>query len=284
MEEMQIIIENGGQNGISNYEPLKEWALEHIKSYKGLVVQEDDIASAKADCAKLRKVAKNADGLRISVKKEHEAKIAKTLEQLKEIADIFNSAAADIDAQVKGFDEKRKQEKSAAIGKIYSESVGDMEQFLPLEKIYNEKWMNKGYSISDIEKEIRDKVFSVKENIDAIRMLGTKYESQMISTYLVRFEMADVLKKKAELEQIDAELERRRKAKEEEQRKNEETQELEAGEDAIVVAVEEEEEPVEPIAEEREYRLAFEVFGSKEQLNTLCNFIRENGYRYNRLP
>lgn len=280
-EQIEIIIENEGQSGISNYEPLKQWALEQVSAYKGLVVQEDDLSTAKADCAKLRKVAKNASDLRISVEKEHKQKIAKTLEQLKEITSIFNDAAADIDAQVKAFDEKRKQEKQEAIGNIYESNIGDMEQFLPLQKIYNDKWTNKGFALADIEKEIKSKVESAKDNIDAIHLLGTKYESQMISAYLVRFDMSDALKKKAELEQIDAEMERRRKAAEEEElRKQAEEQEPTVTENETVQV----EEQKEPIVEELEYRLAFEVFGNKEELTTLCNFIRNNGYKYNRLP
>lgn len=274
-EQIEIIIENDGQSGISNYEPLKQWALEQVSSYKGLIVQEEDIAAAKSDCARLRKVAKNANDLRISVKKEHDAKIATTVEQLEEIAEIFNEAAADIDAQVKGFDEKRKQQKNEEIGKIYEDSIEDMRELLPLEKLYNDKWMNKGFSLSDIQKEIKSLVEKAKENIRTIQGLGTKYESQMISAYLVRFDLGDALNKKTELEKIDAEMERRRKAAEEE------AKERAAVESATEVASEAVEEPV---SQEPEYRLAFEVFGKKEQLTALCNYIRDNGYRYNRLP
>ena len=276
-EQIEIVIENEGQSGISNYEPLKQWALEQVSAYKGLVVQEDDLSTAKADCAKLRKVAKNASDLRISVEKEHKQKIAKTLEQLKEITSIFNDAAADIDAQVKAFDEKRKQEKQEAIGNIYESNIEDMRELLPMQKIYNDKWMNKGYTLSDIEKEIKDKVKSVKENIGTIQMLGTKYESQMISAYLERFEMGDALKKKTELERIDDEMERRRKAAEEEAKAAAESEET-------VNTAEQSEPIVEEPKQEQQYRLAFEVYGNKEELTALCNFIRENGYRYNRLP
>ena len=276
-EQIEIIIENEGQSGISNYEPLKQWALEQVSVYKGLVVQEDDLSTAKADCAKLRKVAKNASDLRISVEKEHKQKIAKTLEQLKEITSIFNDAAADIDAQVKAFDEKRKQEKQEAIGNIYESNIEDMRELLPMQKIYNENWMNKGYTLSDIEKEIKDKVMSVKENIGTIQMLGTKYESQMISAYLERFEMGDALKKKTELERIDNEMERRRKAAEEEAKAAAEREET-------AIAAEQSEPIVEESKQEQQYRLAFEVYGNKEELTALCNFIRDNGYRYKRLP
>ena len=278
MEEqqtMQIIIENDGLNGISNYEPLKAWALEQVAAYKGLIVEEDGIASAKTDCAKLRKIAKSASDYRISIKKEHEAKISKTMEQLKEITDIFNGAAADIDAQVKEFDEKRKEEKRSAIGKIYTDNIQDMEQFLPLQKIWNEKWMNKGCGLDAITKEIKTLVESTQDSIKTIQLLGTKYESQMISAYLVNFQMTDALKKKSELEQIDAEVERRRKAKEEaEQRKaeeeNREQEEPKAQEEI-------------PQFEEPKYRLAFEVYGKHEQLTALVDYLRASGMEYKRI-
>lgn len=278
-QQMQIIIENDGLNGISNYEPLKAMALEQVSAYKSLIVEEDGIASAKTDCAKLRKAAKNASDLRISIKKEHEAKISKTLEQLKELTDIFNDAASSIDNQVKEFDEKRKEEKRSAIGKIYTDNIQDMEQFLPLQKIWNEKWMNKGYGLDAITKEIKAQVAAVEDGIKTIQLLGTKYESQMISAFLEAYNMNDALKKKAELEQIDAEMERRRTEMERRRKAQEEEQQNEE-------QVREQEEPQkqeEVPQEEPRYRLAFEVFGNHEQLTALVDYLRASGLEYKRL-
>ena len=277
-QQIQILIENEGLNGISNYEPLKAAAWEQVSAYKSLVVSEDGIASAKTDCAKLRKAAKNASDLRISLKKEHEAKIARTLDQLKELTEIFNDAANSIDAQVKEFDEKRKEEKQIAIGNIYRENIGDMAQFLPMPKIFNEKWLNKGYTLDAITKEIKAQVSAVEDGIKTIQMLYTKYESQMISAYLVNFQMNDALKKKNELEQIDAEMERRRKAQEEadQRRKEEEAK----------TKVAEQEEPKQyeiPQVEEQRYKLAFEVFGTHDQLTMLGDYLRFSGLEYKRI-
>lgn len=264
------------ENGIADYEAIKAKVLEDVSVFKGLIVTDDNLEEAPKWRAELNKKAKVISDFRIAFEKDYKKRIEKSTSQLKELAALYSEASSNIDTQVKGFDEKRKQEKDAAIGKIYADNIGDMEQFLPLQKIYNEKWMNKGFSLSDIEKEIKSRVETTKENIDTIQLLGTKYESQMISAYLVRFDMSDALKKKTELEQIDAEMERRRRAAEEEAKRKEE-------EKAVVeeAPVEEEEEPV---MEEQEYRLAFEVFGNKEQLTALCNYIRDNGFRYKRLP
>lgn len=264
------------ENGIADYEAIKAKVLEDVSVFKGLIVTDDNLEEAPKWRAELNKKAKVISDFRIAFEKDYKKRIEKSTSQLKELAALYSEASSNIDTQVKGFDEKRKQEKDAAIGKIYADNIGDMEQFLPLQKIYNEKWMNKGFSLSDIEKEIKSRVETTKENIDTIQLLGTKYESQMISAHLVRFDMSDALKKKTELEQIDAEMERRRRAAEEEAKRKEE-------EKAVVeeAPVEEEEEPV---MEEQEYRLAFEVFGNKEQLTALCNYIRDNGFRYKRLP
>lgn len=273
------------ENGIEDYDQLKAKVLEDVSVFKGIIISEDNLEDAPKWRAELNKKAKRISDFRIAFEKDFKKRIENSTSQLKELAAFYTDASNNIDTQVKGFDEKRKQEKNEAIGKIYAENIADMEQFLPLDSIWNEKWMNKGFSLSDIEKEIKSRVDTTRENIDTIQMLGTKYESQMISAYLVRFDMSDALKKKKELEQIDAEMERRRKdAEEEELRKQAEAQVQTAVEVATVVPIEEEEEPKEPIVKEQEYRLAFEVFGNKEQLTALCNFIRENGYRYNRLP
>lgn len=282
---LALSVDDLTESGIEDYDKLKAKVLEDVSAFKGIIISEDNLEEAPKWRAELNKKAKRISDFRIAFEKDFKKRIEKPTSQLKELAAFYTDASNNIDTQVKGFDEKRKQEKNEAIGKIYAENIADMEQFLPLDSIWNEKWMNKGFSLSDIEKEIKSRVDTTRENIDTIQMLGTKYESQMISAYLVRFDMSDALKKKKELEQIDAEMERRRKAAEEEElRKQAEAQVQAVVENATVVPIEEEEEPKEPIVKEQEYRLAFEVFGNKEELTSLCNFIRENGYRYNRLP
>ena len=273
------------ENGIEDYDQLKAKVLEDVSVFKGIIISEDNLDEAPKWRAELNKKAKRISDFRIAFEKDFKKRIEKSTSQLKELASFYADASSNIDVQVKEFDEKRKQEKNEAIGKIYSDTIGDMEQFLPLQKLYNDKWTNKGYTLDAIRKEIKAQVDSVQDGINTIQLLGTKYESQMISAFLEAYNMNDALKKKAELEQIDAEMERRRKAAEEEAiRKQAEADAQAAVENATVVPIEEKEEPKEPIAQEQEYRLAFEVFGNKEQLTALCNFIRENGYRYNRLP
>ena len=56
----------------SNFEELKEEIIERLEHYNNLVIQKDDIKQAKADKAKLNKLAEAVDGRRKEIKKQSE--------------------------------------------------------------------------------------------------------------------------------------------------------------------------------------------------------------------
>lgn len=204
MEEMQVIIENEGLNGIANYEPLKAWATEQVAVYKSAVVLEDAQKDAKSDCARLRKIAKSASDLRVKLKKEHEKKIAKTVDQLTEITKIFNDAAAVIDDQLKAFEAQRKSDKQVQIVELWESMIGDLADILPLERVQGANWLNKTVDMKTVKLEMSEAISGAREAIATIRGLGSKYETEMINAYLRRLDLNDALRTKAELEQIEA--------------------------------------------------------------------------------
>lgn len=204
MEEMQVIIENEGLNGIANYEPLKAWATEQVAVYKSAVVLEEAQKDAKADCARLRKIAKNASDLRVKLKKEHEKKIAKTVDQLTEITKIFNDAATAIDEQLKAFEAQRKSDKQVQIVLLWESMIGDLADILPLERVQGANWLNKTVDMKTVKLEMSEAISGAREAIATIRGLGSKYETEMINAYLRRLDLNDALRTKAELEQIEA--------------------------------------------------------------------------------
>ena len=204
MEEMQVIIENEGLNGIANYEPLKAWAMEQVAVYKSAAVLEEAQKDAKADCARLRKIAKNASDLRVKLKKEHEKKIAKTVDQLTEITKIFNDAATAIDEQLKAFEAQRKSDKQVQIVLLWESMIGDLADILPLERVQGANWLNKTVDMKTVKLEMNEAISGAREAIATIRGLGSKYETEMINAYLRRLDLNDALRTKAELEQIEA--------------------------------------------------------------------------------
>lgn len=297
-------IENVTENGIANFDAIKAAVLDDVAVFNGLVVQESNLEDAAKFRAELNKKGKRISDFRIAFEKDYKRKIEKSVAQLKELTAIYQDASANIDTQVKEFDEKRKADKEQKIREIYNDVIGNLDRLLPLEKIESicgSKWMNKGCKIEDIKNDIVSCVEKSKDGIDTIRGLATKHESQMIYAFLQRLDMSDALKKKKELDEFEAEMERRKAAEDEARKRAEERRRLEAEEaakrEAEKVAEQQntqeitqetvqetvQDEPQEEVPAEPTYRLRFEVYGTKAELAKLAEFIKTNGYKYNRI-
>lgn len=198
---MEILINNPEQ-GVANYEPLKAWALEHTSIYKGLIVDETAITEAKADVASLRKMAKTVSDLRIKVKKEHDAKIAATIDQMTELSKIFTDAATEIDKQIKAFDERRKDEKREVCEKIYTAEIGDLAELIPFEKLFKPAWLNKTTTEKMIRGDIQTAAINAKDFLANIK--GNPHEAEIMVAYFDRLSFMDALNCKTRLEQMDA--------------------------------------------------------------------------------
>lgn len=258
MKDIEIIIENPEQ-GIANYEPLKAWALEQAAVYGNLLVNPDAIKDAKTDMAMLRKMAKTASDLRIRIEREHAAKIANVSSQLKEVSGIFTTAAANIDKQVKEYDELRKEERRQEIQKIFDEEIGDLGDLITLQKVFDQSWLNKTTSEKTIRADIQAVVLNARAALEKLRALQSPHENAIISAFLERLSMIDALETKLRMEQLDAAMEKRRE--EESARRAEE-----AAREAERKAAQKETVEVPPLAGETviaraEYKLAEARYG-----------------------
>jgi hypothetical protein len=216
MNTFDIIIENPEQ-GITNYEPIMAQAQEIAAVYGGLIVEPDAIKDAKSDCAMLRKMAKTASDMRIRITKEHAAKIAKTVEQLANIADTLNAAAAKIDGQVKAYDEQRKAARREEIKSIYAEEIGEFADMLPLRLLSRPQWENKSTTDKAIRDDISTAVINARQAVETIKGFGSKHEAAILAAYFENRNMMDALATKKRLEDMDAAMEKR--AAEEAERK-----------------------------------------------------------------
>lgn len=271
MNDIEIIIENPEQ-GIANYEPLKAAAQELAAVYGSQLVSPGAIKDAKADMAKLRKLAKTAADTRIKIEREHAAKIATVTKQLKEVAGIFTDAAAKIDSQVKAYDEERKAARLEEIRQIYAEEIGDMADIIHFDKLYRADWLNKTTSDKTVRGDIQTAVINAQAGIEQIRAMGSVHENAIIAAFLERLNLIDALNTKKRLEDMDAAMERRRQ--EEEARKAEEQKvEEQPVEDIPDLPFSEGPEPV--------MDFTFTVRGATAaHLEALTAFLEENGFDY----
>lgn len=259
-EPMEIQILNNGTQGIENYGTLMAWANNYVETYKGLVVMDDGISVAKKDVAELRKLAKLADEYRITITREHNRKIEKTVQQLKELAATFQEAAQGIDVQVKAYTDREKEIKKGQIQAYFDKNIGDLDGILDISHIWDDRWLNKGFNINNIQEAIDEAIKKVQNGILAIRNMGVKYEQEMINAFVSNMDMAVAIEKKTQLERQEEALKGKTEA-----------EAVDSNEADTSVQSENEREEDKGLL-----TLTFTVTGTKEQMIALRNFMKEN--------
>ena len=276
---MDIIVENEGLNGVANYEPLKAWALETAEKYKSVVVTDESIRSAKQDIADLRSLAKKISDYRIALKKEHEKKIEKTINQCIELTQILTDAASSMDVQVKELEDGVKRQKKQEIEDYFNSVAGDTAIVLPFDNVFDQKWLNKTAKMDDIKSSIDMTLNAVKKNLDILHGMQSQYETEMIEAYLDSLDMGVALETKNRLEEKSAQIARMKA--EQEQKRQEEQQ-------AVVQPKPIPAQPVQqPIPAPKQEPVKFydvRLFMTETQKNLFKNFVVSNGIKYTKVP
>lgn len=151
-----------------NYEDIKKWVTEKAKEYKSLVYTEETIATAKTDRATLNKVAKAINDEKIRIKKEVLKPFEDFENKCKELQGIITDASGSIDAQVKAFEEKEQNEKKVAIKSVFDAYIGDYKDLIMFDLIFNQRWLNKTYTMKKIEEEINHLVVKTSDDIKVL--------------------------------------------------------------------------------------------------------------------
>lgn len=221
MNELTVSVK-AKQGEISfNLDSLKESLSSEMEKYKNLVVTEDTVKESKKDLATLRKARKELNDRKIEVKKSFMEPYTRFEDEVKEALSIIDEPIAMIDAQVKEFEEKAKEEKKAHCRKVFDDTVGDLADYISFEKVFRAEWLNASFKDRDIIGEIEVKKIQVKNDLNAIRMLNSEIEDDLMNNYKAFGELPMVIQKHQFYMESKAKAEKRV----EEERKAEEPKE-----------------------------------------------------------
>ncbi|MDD6332319.1 MAG: DUF1351 domain-containing protein [Clostridium sp.] len=195
-----------------NFEELKEQVTKKVVMYKNLVYTDDQVKEAKADRAALNKFVKSLSDERIRVKKQCLKPYEEFESKINELTAIVNEPIQLIDKQVKEYEEKQKTEKLEGIKNLFA-TIG-FQNFVTLEKIFDQKWLNAGTSMKKIEDSMSEKKFQIGNDVLTINSLP-EFSFEAMEEYKRTLDLsraiqegqrlADIAKRKAEHE---AELKR----------------------------------------------------------------------------
>lgn len=187
-----------------NIQEAKEYALELKKYYSSLIFSEEQINEAKEERANINKMIKKISDYRKSIIEEFKKPISNFEMNAKECEKILKETAEYVDNQVKSFEDKEKEIRFNNAKEIYNNLIEELKEVVPFEKVFNDKWLNKGSWKGNKSTLIEDEINSIKETIrggfKVIEGLNSEFELELKSLYLVNYSLEEVLNKKSELE------------------------------------------------------------------------------------
>ena len=184
-----------------NFEEIKSELAGKLQVYQNMVVTESGIKEAKADRANLNKFKAALADSRKAVKAQWNQPLCDFESKMKELERMVDEPIGAIDRQVKAYDEAKKQDKRQQIERFFEGAVGDLEEVLPLSKIWNDRWLNATYPMKDIEKEIIERIRKTHSDIGIIVAMQLPCCDQMLSTYLETLDMSRAMEEKHKYEQ-----------------------------------------------------------------------------------
>lgn len=188
---------------IKDYEELLEAVKNDCEKYKNYVVSETTLDSDTKKRAELNKMAKAIDDKRKEISNE----ISKPITEFKNKCDVlvkfYKDSSELLDIQIKKFETEEKNRKKNKIEDIFNSNVNELKEVLPLEKIFDDKWLNKGNWKEDgtfkLEKDLIDRINVIRNDLLTIGELNSKYEVELKNDYLNHFQLGEVIRKNNDL-------------------------------------------------------------------------------------
>ena len=269
-----------------NNEELKAEISEKMQDYKNLVFTEETIKEAKRDRANLNKLKNAFEDERKRIKRQCMAPYERFETQVKELIALIEEPIRLIDAQIKEVEDQKRQEKRKGIEELFG-SIG-FQNFVTLDMIFDEKWLNASVPMSKIEEQMKSRMFEIGDAVLAIHNLP-EFSFEAMEVYKKTLDLTQAIQEGQRLSEIQKkkaayEEEQRRKAEAEKAGKQEEEAEKASADQKDEKQTESAEEREEPVEQpEKIVRLDFRVWGTREQIMGLRQYLIDNQIKFGKV-
>lgn len=263
-----------------NYEAVKQWIDDGLAKYKGIVYTPDTIAQAKKDRADLNRLVDAIDTKRKEMKAHYLHPYEEFEKQAKELAAMVKTVSAEIDAQVKAYENFKKEEKLGEIKRLYETMIGNLAGLVPYEKLHNPKWLNVTFSMSAVTEEMGSKIDRISAGLASIDTLGLDDDlaDRVKSRFLQDYDLAAALAEKDRIIREREELERLKAAQIAAQQPKPVAEEYTPPKHETPAPTK-----VESDTTERMVDITFRIRVTESKLKLLGEFMRANGIRPERV-
>lgn len=301
----------------ANFDETKAWLTENLEPLRTMAVTPESMSQCKQYRASIRKVRDRIDESRKLAKAAAMEAYSDFEIKCKELTALCDEAANALDVQIKAMENAVKEEKRLRLMEYFSQVVCDMAEWLTFDDCFNPKWLNATYAESTAWMDINAAIDRCRADLNAIRALGSEFETELLAEYRTSRNIGAVLMKNSTLTRLKAEEDERKRReaeaaaakKEKEQRfkmyamppemcgqqaevgsvnelVDEDGQELTDAPSVADVIRETEREAFERVVKEAPpvFTVDFRVYGTAAQLDGLKAYMESNGIRYGRVP
>lgn len=225
MEELKLQITQTPGNIECNFDDLKETLADHLKIYEEVPVSLENKAERKKDLAMLRKVKKAVSDRRSEVKRQWLEPYNVFDTQVRELLGLIDRPVAVIDDQIKELESRERMKKLEEIKTLFGDMAADYTDWLTLEMIFDEKWLNATTSIKKVKEELTGKILEIGNALIMLNMSVSEVKLEAIERYKSDLNLQSAMMYINQYEAQRArilEAERKQREREEEQRRERE--------------------------------------------------------------
>lgn len=179
---------------LNNLSEVEEWVKRQTANDRNLVVTSENEEEVKARCAELNKLTEQIEAKRKQVKKAYQAPLALFESKCKAVVAALQEPKDHLWGQIKAADERRKDEKRAALLQHYREAIGDNYGYTPWERIEKSAWLTKGARLETVYKELDEIAEGVRADIEAITNVAGNDSAALLVEYKRGKTLTEVLK------------------------------------------------------------------------------------------
>jgi hypothetical protein len=268
---------------ITNALEIKAYVTERVKDY----IPEnyyDNLDAAKKDRAELNTAAKTLNSKRLELEKAFNKPFEEFKTIISDTVKAITFASSKLDEVVKAVEETEKAEKRIEIDSIWKTTGFDL---FPLDRVFDQKWLNKGTKLKDIKAEIQRIIGKTFEDLKTIEAIGSDID-QVKALYIDTLDIGQALAKGQQLKANRELLEREAAARPvREHTEHIEAARVELAKEAATLVVQDQvaslaadadEEEKDPIIE---FTLTFK--GTRSQLVAMKAYMLDLGIEYSKV-
>ena len=218
MLELQITeVKEAQPYKVINFDALKAEISKQLGKYANIIYDDEGFTAAEKDRANINKFIGVLDDKRKLIKKACLTNYAEFEKQINELKSLAEKPLAEISKQINEIETKRKSEKTRQITVEFLKAFEGIKGVATFDKIFNDRWLNRTYTMKKVTDELQAKASVVKQDLQALSEVtkSDEIKRQALLVYSKDLCLSSALVEAKRLTEQAARMEAERKAAEE---------------------------------------------------------------------